>query len=643
MGKLNDFKNHVYNIDLQISNTESSKAALKYMQDAFEESDHSIEALNKAYNKLARNTKDVTELQAQYNKLVEQYNQGIEESVKAKDTMIDKLNAEKIAIMQNKALTEGQKVYRIKIINAQIKSIKLEKKLLNSQMQALKTGKKLNMLVKDDLKTIKEKVKEQLKFVAALKTTEGRYDALKKVTKRLVKFGLKSALGVGLAGAGFAGTMLKSSFDNAEAFEAKERALGSLKSGIDPSVVDEVYIKGGGDWESIVAAVNNLSNITKDNGLLVQGAILELRNPGVGKMLLSTSKQNEGNIASLNNILAQIRKQTGAQDMSAALEASTMSSAVSKKRISQAEYLQAYAALSQAGLEEETIDRIINSVSKQKGDFITNLNNAKLDKYVHGQEKIRMQNTKLNLSKLDFEKTPEESKAARLAAKMREIELKKNEMIANFIEKLDIDALFKFFDSAMNLMSKLLPKVFDIITPVLSKLSNFLSLLLDAFSQSDGPVSFFKKMGELAAADIKKRDEELKKQNELQAMQLEALKKADASLSTVVGSAIYKMLGGDKNRTEILNKHARNFGGLANPSVIKFAQGGIATSPSICGEAGPELIIPLDYSRAGRANQIINNFNTTQSFNMQSNQTTPLAFSQVIGQNRFIRRFAGVY
>ena len=68
------------------------------------------------------------------------------------------------------------------------------------------------------------------------------------------------------------------------------------------------------------------------------------------------------------------------------------------------------------------------------------------------------------------------------------------------------------------------------------------------------------------------------------------------------------------------------------------AQGGIVNSPALCGEAGPELVLPLDNSRSGRASQIINNFNTNQNFNMTNNQTTPLAFAQAVGMNKFVRR-----
>ena len=53
------------------------------------------------------------------------------------------------------------------------------------------------------------------------------------------------------------------------------------------------------------------------------------------------------------------------------------------------------------------------------------------------------------------------------------------------------------------------------------------------------------------------------------------------------------------------------------------------------------LVLP-DYSNTGRTSQLIQNFNTTQSFNMASNQQMPLAFSQAVGNNRFILRVNGL-
>jgi SLT domain-containing protein len=66
-----------------------------------------------------------------------------------------------------------------------------------------------------------------------------------------------------------------------------------------------------------------------------------------------------------------------------------------------------------------------------------------------------------------------------------------------------------------------------------------------------------------------------------------------------------------------------------------FSNGGVASFPSICGEQGPEAIIPLDYSRAQRAENIANTVN--QTFNMGNNQTTALSLAQAVRSRDFTR------
>lgn len=600
-------ENHVYNIDLQINNSQSSKAALKYMQDAFDASEQSIDALNKSYDELASKTEDTTELQKQYNKI-------IEKSLKDRDSMIDKLNAEKIALLKNTDLTDEQRELQLKSITAKIKSLQLDKQIIAAKANEFKVEKKLGGLIKDDIKALRDKIKEQFKFISALKTTEGRYNAIKKAAAGAAKAGVKVAkFGAKVAGGAMAlgGAVMGASMGVVQDVADKENALKSLKSGIDPSIVDQVYIKGGGDWQSIVAAINNLSSVTKDNALLVQGAVLELKNPGVGKLLLSTTEQNPENISKLENALDQIKQQTGIQDISQSLEASTKSRAVSTKRISQVEHVQAHAALSQLGLDEDKIERIINDVSKQKGDFIANLKNADLTKYVQGQDKIRLKNTKLELNPLDLDKGRPTSAAQSIAEKLREFELKKNELLVKLLPLIEpmlkeLDkilngpAIEKIAKGLINFLSKAVPVLVDILTklePHVSKLINWIANLVGSNAQNSNTV------GATAAEYVDKIFSNL-------------LKGIDAIANFELPWK--KNLPGGKN-----------------------AQGGLVTAPAICGEVGPELVIPLDNSRAGRASQIINNYNTTQSFNMQSNQSTPLAFSQAIGQNRFIKRFAG--
>ena len=106
--------------------------------------------------------------------------------------------------------------------------------------------------------------------------------------------------------------------------------------------------------------------------------------------------------------------------------------------------------------------------------------------------------------------------------------------------------------------------------------------------------------------------------------------------------AIKEWWDGEKEYTKDDQENQEEIWRGRKPSGGSRAQGGIITAPSLVGEAGPELVLPLDYSRAGRTSQIIQNFNTNQSFNMASNQQTPLAFSQAVGNNRFIKRVNGL-
>ena len=68
-------------------------------------------------------------------------------------------------------------------------------------------------------------------------------------------------------------------------------------------------------------------------------------------------------------------------------------------------------------------------------------------------------------------------------------------------------------------------------------------------------------------------------------------------------------------------------GGLDH--AMKFANGGITSLPSICGEAGfPEAVIPLDPSRSGRAAQIMQQ--VSQTFNMGSNESNVMSMASAL-------------
>ena len=631
-------KNHVYSIDLDVKSTAASKQAFKELQTAFDNGKKSTKELNLAYIRMASTMKDTSVLDAQYNKV-------IKDRIRDREKELDKLKAQQIKIMSNTKMSEqlranlleNNRINQSKIQNeidqlnkTNLVQLKLEREKAKAAKEAAERlkeeeirRKKLSTYVKADLVALRDKVKSQLKFIAMLKTTEGRYNAIKKTIAGMVK--LSGKLAAGMAGGALAlgGALAGAAAGTADSLVEKEQAMASLKSGIDPALVDAVYIKTGKDYESIVAAINSLSEVTKDNASLVQGAILELGNPGVGKLLLSTSKIGSNNGNRLSQAISQIKKQTGVQDLSAALEAATKSWSVSTKKVSQVDYLQAYAALQQRGFDEEQIEKIIRDTSSKKGSFIENLNKADLRKYTNDEQmKIRLTNSPLELQDLGLGNNsvadniirllnkPQKSQAQSTAEKLRELELKKNELLVQFLPVVEIvvDELKKALNSGM--VKKIADGLVKFLTELIPGLIDLIPKFVDAIEKiAEGASStrdLINKNVDAMIGNWSRTPEEVAKSNPFYKEALEAIK------------ARNEAAGGQK------------------------AQGGVITAPSLVGEAGPELVLPLDYSRAGRTSQIIQNFNTTQSFNMASNQQTPLAFSQAVGNNRFVTRVNGL-
>ena len=587
-------KPHVYSIDLDVESTAASKQALKELQTAFDTSNKDMDALNASYVELSRHTKDAVELEKQYNKV-------ISKRLSEKDEEIEKLKAEKVAITANMQLTQKQKEEMIALVDESINRLEVDKEYIKAKEKEAKLLAKTNKLFHSNFNENSKAYKlaqNAVKLQEKLNNLIGKESKLRKAASKMASVGAKVGLkaGAGIAGGALAvgGALSGVAAGAANEMVEKDRALGSLKSGIDPSVVDSVYIKTGVDYPSIIAAINNLSDVTKDSALLVQGAVLEIQNPGIGKLLLSTSKMEKSNISELNAALIQIKKQTGIQDLSAALEAATKSSSVTRDKVSQTEYVQAFAALQQRGFDEEQIEKIIRDTASKRGNFIENLNKADLGKYTKDEQmRIRLANNKLVLGKLNLSTVDSStSKAQSTAEKLREFELKKNELLVKFLPVVEavVNGLKKAIDSGM--VEKIADGLVDFLTKAIPILVEGIPKIVKAV--------------EAIANGAKKTKDVL----------------------SMTGPELISYLMGESED--------------AGASGGSRAQGGIITAPSLVGEAGPELVLPLDYSRAGRTSQIIQNFNTNQSFNMSSNQQTPLAFSQAVGNNRFIKRVNGL-
>ena len=706
-------KSSQYNIELKLASDSANKAVLDELNKSFKgiddqvkkTTDESLRDLNVSFDTLLQSTKDLNVLEQQYGKV-------IDNNVDKLKSEIDALEAKKVNIAANTDLTEAQRDAAIKILETQIKQKKQETELLKIEKAKAKAriaekkflGNKFSAeskLVKLHQKAVElqTKMNNLLQRESKLKSA-----ALKaaKVGKKVGSVGLKAGKvalkGLGMAGmavGALGGAAIAATGDRVE----KEKALKSLKSGIDPTIADRVYTQTGADYTTIVSAINALSKVTKDSGQLIQGAVLEIQNPGIGKMLLSTSMSGTGNLGNLKNHIDQIKKQTGSQDLTQALEASTKSRAVTKGRVSQTEYIQAYAALEAQGLDEETISRIINKVSNQKGDFIENLNKTNLSRYgKDAQERVRLSKANLGLEKLN-DKEVEKTSAEKIQEKMRELSLKKDELLVKLLpiaEKLISAIKPAIFDKLIAVVVKLA----DAITPALENLLTILEPLIDAIMPVIDDLltpllKWYSGIQKKLIENILKPVLEWLKTTGVPALiqifqaiphlpQIlldgikwwwEKIKDFPSAIGTKVSEAweslkswaiekwnSIKKWVDDKWQSikdkftefkntimnlpsEIGNKIANFLSPFSSdddpvkPIITgAAAQGGIVNSPALCGEAGPELVLPLDNSRSGRASQIINNFNTNQNFNMTNNQTTPLAFAQAVGMNKFVRR-----
>ena len=707
-------KSSQYNIELKLSSSKVNKAVLDELNTSFDGLDNKIKKtteeslrdLNASFDKLLQSTKNVNELESQYGEV-------IDDNISKINDEIDTLEAKKVAITANTELTEKQKYAAIQILETQIKQKKQDVELLKIERAKAKAraaekkflGNKFNTeskLVKLHQKAVElqAKMNNLLAKESKLKSAALRVAKVgKKVGSAGLKAGKVALKGLGMAGmavGALGGAAIAAAGDRVE----KEKALKSLKSGIDPTIADRVYTQTGADYTTIVSAINALSKITKDNGQLIQGAVLEIQNPGIGKMLLSESTETGSNISKLKNHIDQIKKQTGSQDLTAALEASTKSRAVTKGRVSQSEYIQAYAALEAQGLDEETINRVIRKVSNQKGNFIENLNKTNLSRYgKDAQERIRLGKANLGLEKLNDDAVVEKTSAEKIQEKMRELNLKKDELLVKLLpiaEKLLSAIKPAIFDKLIAVVVKLA----NAITPALENLLTVLEPLIDAvmpvIDELLAPLlkwysGFQKKLIENILKPVLEWLKTTGVPALIQVFQAiphlpqmlfdgikwwwEKIKNFPSAIGTTVSeaweslkswaiekwNAIKKWVDDKWNlikdkftefKNTIINLPFEIGNKIANflrpfssdddtvkPIIVgAAAQGGIVNSPSICGEAGPELILPLDNSRSGRASQIINNFNTNQNFNMTNNQTTPLAFAQAVGMNKFVRR-----
>lgn len=556
---------HEYGISLDLSMNQASRQTLKALNESLGESGDNVESLNKTYQQLSRNTENLEELQKLYSK-------AIDKAVKKKTEEIDKLEAQKVAIITNTDLTEEQIQAQLEEVDAKVKTLKKERELIKVQANAnkkrLTLQEKLNKLLGKEgkLHPLGQIVKLQEKLNKLL----GKESTLRKSISKVASVTAKGA-GVAL---GAASAMVGGAISSAGSVYDREQAMKSLKSPATSEDVHEVYLNSGGraDYSTIIQSINKLSGKFSGEELRTH-ALLDVENPGWADTLLRSNAINTS-AQEARRVLDQIKKYQGVESLSAAMESAAKSRAVTTGRVSQTDYIQAHTALAQAGFDDENIRHIISSVASKQGDFIENFNKTDFARFARGQGKnlVRASEIALQRTNLGAEvETPAQRAARETQRKVAEFSLKKDEIVTKILMSIHDSGI-------LDTLEELAKKVFqpsvinglvDFFTITVKGLSNLITLLTEKLQES-GITKFGESLGE----------------------------------------KVYEWTHPQK------------------------AQGGIVRTPSIVGEAGSELVLPLN--NIPRANNIINNYNNTNNFTMSGNQTA-LSLSQSISNNRFIR------
>ena len=202
--------------------------------------------------------------------------------------------------------------------------------------------------------------------------------------------------------------------------------------------------------------------------------------------------------------------------------------------------------------------------------------------------------------------TSNEERASRMRAtqeRLQDVQLRVLEAIDAAITKIGPEKLKEMIDGVLNLATEIVTRLLPIMVNLIDTLKPVLQPLLNAL------LSLVDMLGELV--------EWLKTNN--------VGGKAKSGFDTVTKTGLIgliRSLWSDDNGTPQdeagVSGHAR-------------ADGGVASIPTIVGERGAEMVIPFDYARRGRANNLVQTFN--QTFNLAQNQTTASSLAATMRTN----------
>jgi hypothetical protein len=501
---------HTYEIDLNLEQSAQSKQAIQHLRDAFADSGQSLNDLNKAFVHLSDQMEDNAALEREYDAIIKR-------ELRDRDNQITQLLREQSAIERNAELSEDQREQELKRVKLKIRQLSTARAEIKASQTEAKLQTKIGRQRQADAAAAEKQRQAEEKQNKALEKRLALYGKIKKAAGAAAKVasgvGKVAAVGGGVAAAA-GGMIFGAVAGSAEAQAEKEKALKSLKAGVDPSLADKVFVKTGADYSTIIAAINNVSSLSRNPSDIVAAASLEIQNPGAGALLLSRTQGGTSDIQRLSGAIEQIRKQTGVADITSAINASMKSRLVTRGDISQREYLLAYSKLQALGLSEEETERALRAVVKKGGDFVEAFNATDFTRFTRDlQLRQRIANQGTMIAAITEGGVIGESSAQSIAEKLRELQLKKDEMLVKFLPIVNnvldkitsavdmsmvdkiVDGLLSLFETVIPLLDPLLKlldpvltvlkKVLDVLSPVIKFLVDGLLDLVNFFTGDD--------------------------------------------------------------------------------------------------------------------------------------------------------------
>lgn len=594
---------HTYKVDLSLQADSRSQATLKELRESFKNSDKDLNQLSADFQRFQDAGIDASH----------EYHKILNDEIKDYDKKLRLIEEEQIKLIANKNISEDSRKAQLKDLDDKKKRIKAHQRELELRIKMQKiTGKTLSedsklLQVGTKMLAMQEKMNKLLGKESKIRAAMSKLGGVAKVGGAVVAASAGALIGLG-----------KAAVDSAGATVNKADALKSLRSDISPKVVDNLYIKTGADFGTIIQAINRVASVAgKDN--VEKFAEVEIKNPGHG-LLLAAQKAPNLDI-NYGAVYDQIRKQTGIADTSELSSAALASRAVKTGMVGENDFMLAYAKLTQAGLDGESASRIISKIANGRGakSFIEAFNEADLGSMVYDKaikNTLKNQNLKLSdLTNVELEESPEAKAARKTQETLREFELKKQEFLAKILPQIE-----PMLKPMFQLITSIMPPVLELIELIMPKILKAIGWIVEKVGYIGENNYTMIKVGEemQKAADDLERDNQKRRWDEMHQREFE--------------DKIARAQENQRKLYEEIVAREREQKGL--PPLPQNAQGGLVTSPSICGEAGPELVLPLN--NPSRAANIINNYTNSNTFNMSGNQTA-LSLSQAISNRRFIK------